>query len=164
MSKLGTLLLGLALQSCTVTDSDDTGPLGGAFVPETTDTPGITFPVVLRPACVIAGLFATGDTTVDLSEDATTIVVRDLRYAELSTVVTSAHFHHGAPDVPGPIIFDLSELAETMTFTQADYPSAVPDDAPADFGAFVDEMIAGNTYVDIHTEACTDGELRGQVR
>lgn len=163
MPKLGTLLLGLALQSC-VTGSDDTGSLGGAFVPGTDESPGITFPVVLSPACATAGLFATGAATVDLSENASTIVVSGIRFAALSTPITSAHFHHGAPAVPGPIIFDLGDTAETSTFTESDYPSAVPDGAPADYAAFVDEMIAGNTYVDIHTESCTDGEIRGQLR
>jgi hypothetical protein len=162
MSKLGTLLLGLALQSCV--PSDDTGSLGGAFVPGTDESPGITFPVVLSPACATAGLFATGAATVELSDDASRIVVSRVRYAALSTALTSAHFHHGAPAVPGPIIFDLGDAADTNTFTRGDYPAAVPDGAPADYGAFVDEMIAGNTYVDIHTESCTDGEIRGQLR
>lgn len=162
MPKLGTLLLGLALQSCTVTD--DAGSLGGAFVPGTDDSPGITFPVVLSPVCATAGLFATGAATVDLSEDESTIVVSGLRYAALSTAVTGAHVHHGAPAVPGPIIFDLTDSAATMSFTRGSYPSAVPDDAPADYAAFVDEMIAGNTYVDVHTEACPDVEIRGQLR
>lgn len=163
MSKLGTLLFGLALQSC-VPSSDDTGALGGAFVAGTDESPGITFPVVLSPACATAGLFATGATTVDLPEDASRIAVSAFRYAELSTPITGVHFHHGAPAVPGPIIFDLGDAADPSTFTDGDYPAAVPDGAPASFAAFVDEMIAGNTYVDIHTESCTDGEVRGQLR
>lgn len=162
MPRLGMLLLGLALQSC-VTSSDDTGSLGGAFVPGTDDSPGITFPVVLSPACATAGLFATGAATVDLAEDRSVIAVSGLRYTALSTAVTAAHFHHGAPAVPGPTIFSIGDTADTVSFTEGDYPS-VPDDAPADYAAFVDEMIAGNTYVDIHTEACADGEIRGQLR
>jgi hypothetical protein len=167
MPTLGRLLLGFGvLSACTMNmEADDRGPAAGDFFPDTTTTnaTGVTFPVVLSPACATAGPFATGAATVVLSDDASMIVVDGLRYARLSTEITGAHIHHGAPAVPGPIIFDPDE-GETTTLTRGSYPSPVPADAPADFVAFVDEMVAGNAYLDIHTTACEDGEIRGQLR
>ncbi len=163
MSTLGRLFLGL-LSACTMNMEAEPGPAAGGFFPDTTtNATGVAFPVVLSPVCSTAGPFATGAATVVLSEDASMIVVEGLRYARLSTAVTGAHIHFGAPAVPGPIIFDLGE-AETTSVTRGTYPSPVPADAPADFVAFVDEMIAGNAYVDVHTAACEDGEIRGQLR
>ncbi len=67
---------------------------------------------------------------------------------------TAAHFHRSAAGSNGPVAVPL---------TQSNYPNfyagrvAVAPD-------FVSDLIAGNVYVNIHTAAHPNGEIRGQVQ
>lgn len=94
-----------------------------------------------------------------------------------ATAVTQAHIHVGAADVNGPVIFYLcSDLAGA--------PVGVPSCAVyltgplkgaltatnfiaagglLTFADAVNALITGNTYVNVHTVANPDGEIRGQL-
>lgn len=174
MWKVGILLAGvLSLPvGCDDGDDSDGGQIGGEVVPDAPADTGTSFQVVLTPAeevpvCAAAGLDATGAATVTLSSDRTRVEVGGLRFGELSSAATMAHIHVGLAGVAGPIVLDLSRTLPsptTITFNQSNYPSPVPAGVPANLAAFIDQLVAGNTYINVHTELCPSGELRGQIR
>lgn len=68
--------------------------------------------------------------------------------------VSAAHIHSGEVGSNGPVIFGLSDadsdsvwVVEGESITQEQH----------------DALLAGNWYVNVHTESFPDGELRGQV-
>jgi hypothetical protein len=116
------------------------------------------------PVCAGAGAGATGSATVMLDAERTTVTVSDLMHMNLSGAPISAHIHFGEPGVAGPVIFPLDPGSTAdQAFDATDYPSPVPSGAPADFDAFVDAMLAGDTYINVHTDDCMPGEIRGQI-
>jgi hypothetical protein len=86
---------------------------------------------------------------------------------------TAAHIHVGPPGADGPIVTFLcgggSKPAcphEGYVFdsiTSADVMDAAPDIAEGDLTALIDQMNAGNAYVNVHTPRYPDGELRGNL-
>ncbi len=74
-------------------------------------------------------------------------------YAHLDTTFTIAHFHVGAPGVPGPAIFPLTFTGNTTNGTW----SSVPD-------SIVRALLQGNLYVNVHSKKYPAGEIRGQLR
>ncbi|MDZ7308627.1 MAG: endolytic transglycosylase MltG, partial [candidate division KSB1 bacterium] len=77
----------------------------------------------------------------------------------LSGPITAAHFHNAAAGVTGPPV-------RTLT---ADFQGEVASgswkstDAEPLTPALVNELLAGNIYVNVHTTAHPNGEIRGQV-
>lgn len=67
------------------------------------------------------------------------------------TDVTDGHIHLGAPGVSGPVQFGFSSatspISETWALTSAD----------------VNNLLAGDLYVNIHSTTFTGGEIRGQI-
>lgn len=130
-----------------------------------------TFAVTLTteaevPVCDGAGEDAAGTATVTIAPDGSAIEVMDLEWADLSGPATAAHIHAGEPDEAGPIVLDFgadptSPIDET--FTEEDYASPPPEGAPDDFASFVEAMREGASYINVHTEECPPGEIRGQI-
>jgi Ca2+-binding RTX toxin-like protein len=93
--------------------------------------------------------------------------------------VIDAHFHTGAPGVPGPVVFDWdSHDADDFSVTlEADgswtirgrWETTDPNAAEnniANFAALLDGAGLGDTidmYANVHTEANNGGEIRGQL-
>lgn len=111
---------------------------------------------------------ATGTAFIDV--DGTTVRFR----VEVEDIqdVTQAHIHSGATTVAGPIVVELFNaganpvsftargvLAEA-TFTQAQIQAA---SGITTLDALIAAMAAGTTYVNVHTTANPDGEIRGQI-
>ena len=93
------------------------------------------------------------------------LVVRKL------TDVVQAHIHLGPAGVNGEVVAFLlhpgeappgpfSGLLARGSVTEADLVGSL---AGQPLSALVDEMKAGNTYVNVHTVAFPGGEIRGQV-
>ena len=108
---------------------------------------------------------ATGSAALDFDGDSTIRYQVDV--ANL-TNPTSAHIHSGATGATGPVRVTLfsgggttttpmnGELVEG-TFTSSDVQGI-------GFEALLDELRNGTAYVDVHTTAFPDGEIRGQIR
>lgn len=85
--------------------------------------------------------------------------------------MTAAHIHLGQRGENGPIVVFLfgpespgvSFEREVITgsFTQENFVGPL---AGRPFSVLLDEMRAGNTYVNVHTEQNPAGEIRGQIR
>ena len=83
------------------------------------------------------------------------------------TGVILAHIHIGAVGINGPVIFPLYSSADgpftspfTKTVSAADL---LPAPGAQTFAEAVAAIKAGQTYVNIHTTANPNGEIRGQV-
>ena len=85
------------------------------------------------------------------------------------TGVTMAHIHNGAPGVAGPIFVTLLNQPSTPsatingvivsgTLTSANLPAGVT------LQSLKDLLLGGNAYVNVHTSANPQGEIRGQLR
>ncbi|MCI0456098.1 MAG: DUF4394 domain-containing protein [Gemmataceae bacterium] len=103
---------------------------------------------------------ATGTGTARFNSRANTIDV-ELTATGLSSAIVGAHIHVGATGVDGPIIVDLSGLSpfvadgggvQRLILRNVPFPVAnIPD------------LLAGNTYFNIHTMTNPDGEIRDQL-
>lgn len=97
---------------------------------------------------------ATGECLVTL-DDVLNQVSVSCTYSGLTSNANNAHIHTGAPGVSGPPVV-------TLAFTAATSGTATVTNgaiSPANVAA----MIAGNTYVNIHSMNHSGGEIRGQV-
>lgn len=76
----------------------------------------------------------------------------DITVQNLSSSITDAHFHLGAPGVSGsalfPITFNNNSASGVWTNLTNDQRNAI---------------LAGNVYVNVHTITYPNGEIRGQV-
>jgi hypothetical protein len=70
-------------------------------------------------------------------------------------VATAAHIHMGAPGTNGPVIVPLTKAGDNSFSTATD--AKMTDEQYAAFKA-------GNTYVNVHSDAHKGGEIRAQLR
>ncbi|ANU10142.1 CHRD domain-containing protein [Planococcus antarcticus DSM 14505] len=107
---------------------------------------------------------ATGDASVEFSEDGMSLEF--MVNADDLTNTLAGHFHSGATGENGPVELLLFENAEPMdyngevatgTLTEADLAGDM------NWEEFTAAMVAGDIYVNLHTEQYPDGEIRGQV-
>ena len=117
---------------------------------------------------------ASGAATVTVNDVRTEVGV-DLEIADI-TGVTQIHIHAELPGFNGPVIFFLcTNLGNgpdgvpacpsaggivSRTLTAADF--VAQGKLPA-FDNAVLALLAGNTYINVHTEANPSGEIRGQI-
>lgn len=84
-------------------------------------------------------------------DDVTNLLDYTITFANLSGPPIAMHFHVGAPGVPGSVELNIgagtSPRTGSATLT----------------GANETNLLAGNWYVNVHTDAFTGGEIRGQV-
>ncbi|TDH20880.1 CHRD domain-containing protein [Segetibacter sp. 3557_3] len=99
------------------------------------------------------GVLATGAATA-LIDKSTRMLYVTSTFTGLSAPASNAHVHRGAPHVSGPVIVPVR-------FTAAVTGSL--DTAIQVSMAHMDSMLAGNTYINIHTPTFPDGEIRGQL-
>jgi len=74
--------------------------------------------------------------------------------------IVAAHIHVGAPGVNGPVIYNLgggaSWSGSGVIFARFITGGLFP-------AAYEADLLAGNTYINIHTPAHPGGEIRGQL-
>ncbi len=168
MRTFGKVMIAVALVVAGCDDDDD----NNAVLPDGATGDVTTFNVTMTssqetPPCAAGRSDATGSVTVTIASDDSAIAVSGLTFSGLSGPATAAHIHSGARGVAGPIVFPLNVTLtpfSTVAFDAADYPTPVPAGASPDFPSFVAAMKAGNTYVNVHTAACPDGEIRAQLQ
>jgi hypothetical protein len=66
---------------------------------------------------------------------------------------SAAHIHRGAPGVAGPIVFNLGDPSTSPFF--ASWADLTPRE--------IADLLAGDLYVNIHSNANPTGEIRGQI-
>jgi hypothetical protein len=106
---------------------------------------------------------AQGFSSFQLSHDASRMTYR-LTWSRLSDV-SGAHIHQGASGQNGPVVVDLMKGTVTAdgvsgSFTAADLSGPLAGHTLLDLAAL---MRRGDAYVNVHTAAHPDGEIRGQL-
>lgn len=75
-------------------------------------------------------------------------------YQNLTSPAVASHIHHGAPGVSGPVIIPVTNTGDsTGTLSVRD---TLSDSLEA-------ELLAGNMYVNVHTDSFPAGEVRAQL-
>lgn len=97
---------------------------------------------------------ATGSATFTYNPT-TFILSGSVSFSGFTTATTEAHIHMGAVGVAGNVIFTIEA---TGPFT-----SPISYTSPALTTSQAADLAAGNYYVNIHTTAFPDGEIRGQL-
>ncbi len=69
-----------------------------------------------------------------------------------TATVTAAHLHRGATGTNGEVVADLSSFIQGNTIV-----------GEVDATSFVEALLSGQVYLNIHTSAYPNGELRGQL-
>jgi hypothetical protein len=84
-------------------------------------------------------------------------------YTGLSGPLVAAHIHAGSPGISGQIMLPLTPGPSTMfgSLTQANFQST---SAATTWAAALTLIRAGRTYVNLHTAAHPQGEIRAQLR
>lgn len=174
-------LFALALLGCsddTVTPAPDTrardvGILGDRPAGEvsladrgTGEAQGTTLSATLTGAQEVPPVTtsATGSASATLNAAKTQISVT-VTYTGL-TNITAAHIHVGAAGVDGPVIFTLAAGTFTSPLNKTLAAADLTPQAAQNINTFaeaVTALLAGNTYVNIHTTQYPDGEIRGQL-
>lgn len=151
------LLSGLAVAACAASAHAQfavfTASLTGAQ-----ETPPVTTP-------------ATGSATLTLNT-ATNQWTMSVTFAGLTTPTVMAHIHRAPAGVAGPVIIGLDGMALGggqpawsliplgVTSFSTPSPAAAPFAFPPDE---LDDLRAGNLYVNIHSSQFPGGEIRGQL-
>jgi uncharacterized protein YjdB len=103
------------------------------------------------PAIPLGSRTATGSGTFVIDTEANTLTF-DIQYSGLTSVETVAHIHGPAGvGLNAPPVFDLPATLGTKTGTW-NYPENLEAD-----------ILAGNMYVNVHTQLFPNGEIRGQI-
>ena len=98
---------------------------------------------------------ATGDVHVKLDNDGKSIRVM-LKFTGLGSNFTAAHIHTGATGTNGPPIVTFDGLPAATSGSLQNFAATLSDVQVAD-------LEAGRLYVNVHSTAYPDGEIRGQL-
>lgn len=118
------------------------------------------------PAQILTGAFGTA--TVELNTNTQTVSwVIDI--FNLPSGITNAHFHVGGPGVAGPTVVNIPFTANLSNdFRLSGSAGAAQLNVRADQGIrswddFMQSLMGGQMYLNIHTAVNGGGEIRGQV-
>ncbi|NET40367.1 MAG: CHRD domain-containing protein [Cyanothece sp. SIO1E1] len=83
----------------------------------------------------------------------------------LSGDATAAHLHLGPITQTGPVVAELRTFGDRFLFgrIREDGITGPLGNTESPIGSLIAEMIGGNVYFNVHTEANPQGEIRGQV-
>lgn len=118
------------------------------------------------PAPVVTGATGTAEVFVNM---ATRTVTYEVKVFNLPSGAVGGHFHVGGSGVGGPVVVDLAPtpnisndfvLAGTVSASSL---RARPDQGIRDWDDFLQSLIGGQVYVNIHSAVNPGGETRGQL-
>jgi len=115
---------------------------------------------------VVTGAVGTATVSVNV---ATQVVTYRLDIYNMPVGVTAGHFHVGAHGVNGPVVVNVPVVANTSNdFAVSGTASATDLTVRAAQGInswedFIQALLLGNMYLNVHSTANPGGEVRGQV-
>jgi hypothetical protein len=155
---LFTALLALTTVTAVACDDDEEDP-GGP--PDTQTLTADLSGAAERPTPVATN--ATGDAEFVISTSgSTTTITYTVTVTGLSGPITVAHIHGpaNATAVADPIVTLTAVTGSGSTFTGS---FTTTGHATINMATLVTHMLAGNTYINVHTAANPNGEIRGQI-
>ena len=149
----------LAAVGCDDEDEDPNGP------PDTNTFEADLTGAKERPNPVVTTAIGDATFTVQTTGATTTITYTvTITSGNLSGPLTGAHIHGpgGVNDAVGVIVpLTVSSTATTGTVVQGSFTTT--GHATINMAQLLVHMLAGNTYVNLHTAANPGGEIRGQI-
>jgi len=130
----------------------------------------ITFTAALHggnevPA-VLTGAVGTGTVSVNL---ATQVVTYRIDVYNMPVGTTASHFHVGAPGTAGPVVVNFTvangisnDFAISGTASATDLTARAPQGINS-WEDFLQALMLGNVYMNVHSTNNPGGEIRGQV-
>jgi hypothetical protein len=117
----------------------------------------VSFKVPLSGAQSVPPVDTSGAGTADLTYDPTTRVVTwNITYSGMSSPVTMAHFHGPAKQGQNaPVVIWLTSKTTPPSSPITGSATLTPEQAQ--------QFLAGEWYVNVHTQSHPAGEIRGQV-
>ena len=145
----------LVLGACSSDDDDD-----GDTTPDTPDPAdgSTTYEVTLSPLQQVPPLTdveAGGDATLVVDMD-TGMISAEVTPSDLSGPAQAAHIHQAMGGMNGDVIVPLEDPDADGTWT-------VPESDNMLEPAELEALAMGGLYFNVHTEANSDGEVRGQI-
>ena len=111
---------------------------------------------------------AAGTATVSLNQ-ATGVVTYRIEVYNMPVGTTAGHFHVGAAGVAGPVVVNFTvstgisnDYAITGTASATDLTQRAAQGINS-WEDFLQALVLGNIYINVHSTANPGGELRGQV-
>jgi len=100
---------------------------------------------------------------------ATQVVTYRIDVYNMPVGTTASHFHVGAAGVAGPVVVNFTvpanisnDFAIVGTASAADLTVRAPQGINS-WEDFLQALLLGNVYMNVHSTANTGGEIRGQV-
>jgi hypothetical protein len=118
------------------------------------------------PAIIVTGATGTAEVFVNL---ATQSVTYKVNVFNLPSGAVGGHFHVGGPGAGGPVVVDLAPPANISNdFTLSGTADAASLRVRAEQGIrtwedFIQALVGGQIYVNIHSAVNPGGETRGQL-
>jgi hypothetical protein len=136
-----------------------------AFGCDDDDTQPAAFGASLTAASEVPPNASTATGTASLEYDGNANVQYRIDVSGI-TGVTAAHVHSGASGANGPVRVTLFDAPATgpLNGMLAEGSFDTGDVQGISFEALLDELRAGTAYVNVHTTAYPDGEIRAQIR
>jgi hypothetical protein len=127
-----------------------------AFIQPAVAAP-VSFKVTMNGAQQVPPVTTSATGTADLTYDPSTRVLTwNVSYSGLSGPATMAHIHGpAAAGKNAPPVIWLSEKGAPVGNPITGQATLTPEQAQ--------QMMAGDWYINVHTQAHADGEIRGQV-
>ncbi len=118
------------------------------------------------PAIVVTGATGTAEVFVNL---ATQTVTYTVNVFNLPSGATGGHFHVGGPGAGGPVVVNLTppaNVSNDFTLSGTAAPSSLvprPEQGIRTWEDFIQALVGGQVYVNIHSAVNPGGETRGQL-
>ena len=117
---------------------------------------------------VLTGAFGTATVTLDLG---TQELRWDIDVFNMPSGTSNAHFHVGGPGVAGPTVVNIAfptsisndyKLTGSATATNLNSPGG-RDQGIRSWEDFMQSLLGGQIYINVHSQVNGGGEIRGQV-
>ena len=118
------------------------------------------------PAIVVTGATGTAEVFVNLAAQTVTY---DVDVFNLPSGAVGGHFHVGGPGAGGPVVVDLAppaNISNDFSLNGTVSPSALrvrAEQGIRTWEDFIQALIGGQVYVNIHSAVNPGGETRGQL-
>jgi len=115
---------------------------------------------------VLTGAVGTGTVSINL---ATQVVTYRIDVYNMPVGTTASHFHVGAPGLAGPVVVNFTVVAGISNDFSISGTASATDLVPRgaqginSWEDFVQALMLGNVYMNVHSTNNPGGEIRGQV-
>lgn len=139
------------------TSANPDGEIAGRIIPETDDNYSAMLDMAQAGNPDPPDQTPSGLGSFNLSQDKTELEV-NLLVNDLTAAITNAHLHFGAPGISGPVIVPLTPFKVGNSYQGVFDLTTLTNPS-----AFLDSLIQGKVYVNVHTSNFPGGEIRGQL-